>query len=398
MSYLTVEQAAARLGVKVETIYAYVSRGVLTSRRRPGSRISILDPDEVESVARRGRPRRSTRPSALDLVIESRLTSIEGGRLLYRGRDVADLARSMPFEQAAGWLWTGQDRPFGQPWEAAELRVEEAPDIRHRLRLAVVMTSAGDPLRADLTTPAVVATARSLIATMASSLPLRGDGRPARLILDDGGEALRGTLAGRLWGRLTSTRPSPKLVATLNAALVLLADHELAASTLAARVAASVRADPYAVVLAGMGPLAGTLHGGASRLAYELLESAAAAGAAGALARALELHGHYPGFGHPLYREGDPRAMLLLGMIRDAVPESPTLAVSDRLTTVAFQRGDVRPNVDFALAVLARVSRMPPDSGEAIFTVARTAGWLAHAIEEYGETPLRFRARALPRR
>ena len=86
---------------------------------------------------------------------------------------------------------------------------------------------------------------------------------------------LRGTIAGRLWTRLAEGRAEPGLVAALNAALVLLADHDLAPSTFAARIAASVRADPYAVVSAGLGPVSGVLHGRASRAARQLLDAAA---------------------------------------------------------------------------------------------------------------------------
>jgi citrate synthase len=400
----TADEAAARLGVKVDTVYAYVSRGVLHSRRPPGSRISLFDREEVEVVARRGRPRRTSRPPALDFVIESQLTTIGDHQLRYRGHDACRLARSASFEQVAHLLWTGDTIPPGPPWEGMSICVPDAPDLRDRLRLAVVLASAGDPLRADLTTPAVVATGRSLLATMVAAIPARGDARSARLVLDQsrlsigGTRAVRGTLAGRLWGRLTGARPTPGLVAALNAALVLCADHELAASTLAARVAASARADPFAVVLAGLGPLSGALHGGASRVVYRLLDTAATLGAEPALARSIEAYGRYPGFGHPLYPDGDPRGRVLLDMIRAASPQSPALGVADAVIAAARRRARLEPTIDVALAVLALVTRMPVDAGEGIFTIARTAGWLAHAIEEYGEAPLRFRARAVARR
>lgn len=397
MTGLTAQEAAERLGVKIDTVYTYVARGVLTSRREPGTRTSVLDAEEVEKVALRGRPRRSTQPGALDLVIRTGLTSISEGRLFYRRREVSRLARAASFEETAEWLWSGRDAAYSRPWESAPVVLPDVGDVRHRLRAAVVMASANDPLRADLSPLPVAATGRSLVATMVASIPLRGDGRAARLVLHGSRAPLRGTIAGRMWGRLSAGRADPQMVAALNAALVLLADHELAASTLAARIAASVRADPYAVVLAGLGPLAGNLHGGASRLAYELLETATSDGPAPALGRALEVHGTCPGFGHPLYPDGDPRARALLAMLRRAATGSGALAVADATIAAAHRRAGVHPNIDFALAALAMTARMPRDAGETIFTVARTAGWLAHAIEEYSETPLRFRARAVPR-
>src|SRR5262245_37871052 len=109
MSGLSAPEVAARLGVKLDTVYAYVSRGALTARPEPGTRRSRFDPAEVEALARRGRPRRSTRPAALDVVIETDLTTIADHRIRYRGQDVATLARTHTFEQVARLLWTGPD-------------------------------------------------------------------------------------------------------------------------------------------------------------------------------------------------------------------------------------------------------------------------------------------------
>lgn len=397
MSGISAEAAAARLGVKVATVYAYVSRGELHSWQRPGSRASLFDADEVEALARRGRPRRASQPPALDFVIETRLTAIGDHDIFYRGRTALGLARTAAFEDVAEWLWTGEWAGSPPAWRATPLSLPDLPFGRDRLRLAVVLASAGDPLRADLATGAVVNRARTLIATMVEAVPGNGEGRGARLQVEDGQGPRRGTVAGQLFGRLAGVRPTPGLVAALNAALVLLADHELAASTLAARVAASARADPYAVVLAGLGPLSGPLHGAASLPAYRMVEEAVAAGPDRALALALETQQHIPGFGHSLYPGGDPRARLLMELLRSAAPGSPTLVAVDRLVSTARRRAEREPNVDLALAALASVARMPEDAGEIIFTLARTAGWIAHAIEEYGEQPLRFRPRAVAR-
>jgi citrate synthase len=159
-------------------------------------------------------------------------------------------------------------------------------------------------------------------------------------------------------------------------------------------VAASARADPYAVVLAGLGPVAGPLHGGASAGARRMLDAAAGSGAGPALAEALETSGSYPGFGHPLYPDGDPRARVLLDLVRAAAGGRPAMNVTDEVLTLARRRAHLEPNVDFALAALGSVASMPTTAGEVIFSIARMAGWLAHAIEEYEEVPLRFRPRA----
>lgn len=397
MTALTAREAASRLGVKIDTVYAYVSRGVLSAHRQDGSRLSRFDPDEVERLALRGRPRRSSRPAALDVVVETELTTIADERILYRGRDAARIARTEAFEQAAEWLWAGTEVKRVDPWKAYEMSLPELADPRDRIRAAVVMAASGEPFRADLSANAVTATARSLIATMVGAVPARADARAARLAVGGDRPPLRGTIAGRLWGRLSRARPTPGLVAALNAAMVLLADHELASSTLAARVAASVRADPFAVVLAGLGALAGPLHAGASGLAHEMLADASARTPQAALAAALERYGHLPGFGHPLYLDGDPRAKLLLEMLSAASPRAPGLHAARALIRAARHHSGAEPNVDLALAALSTVARMPATAGETIFTVARTAGWIAHAIEEYSEPALRFRARAIKR-
>jgi len=163
----------------------------------------------------------------------------------------------------------------------------------------------------------------------------------------------------------------------------------------AARVAASVRADPYAVVSAGLATVSGTLHGGASLGIEDLLgeigrpgDAARVVGAR--LRRGERLHG----FGHRLYPDGDPRARVLLAHLRRAAAGSPRLEVVEAVLDTTGRRGLPAPNVDLALAALAHVSGMTRGAGEAVFAVARTAGWIAHALEEYDRnTPIRPRAR-----
>ena len=413
MSLLPATDVADRLGVKLTTVYAYVSRGHLTRHTKAGSSRSWFDSREVDLLVKRGRPRRTSRPAALDFTIETGLTTIDGHELRFRGKNVLELARTCSFEEVAEWLWRGDaattdllDAPAALPWEVVPLAIPDVPTNRDALRLAVVLASASDPLRADTDPAAITERARSLIATMAAAVTLDRSTsrttppprRTARLTLPDRAQAIRGTIAGRLWGGLTAQRSAPAAVATLNAALILLADHELAVSTLAARIAASARADPYSVVLAGLGPLAGPLHGAASRHAYDLIAAATAHGPEAAIAQALESFGRIPGFGHHVYATGDPRARVLINLTRTAYPQHPTLDLSDRLITIVQHRAKVEPNIDFALAMFTNAAGMAAAAGETIFTIARTAGWIAHAIEEVSEMPLRFRARAVPRR
>ena len=239
--------------------------------------------------------------------------------------------------------------------------------------------AATDPTRSNLEPGAVLDIGRGLIAGMVDSLP---------------GPAASGGIAARLWVKLGPARPRSRLVDALRAALVLVADHELAASTLAARVAASVHADPYAVVMAGLGTMSGPLHGGASLGAESLLAEADGPGSVREiLGLRLRRGERIPGYGHMVYRPTDARATVLLDRIRALAPSHPKLAVAEAMLAEARRRRVPEPNIDFALAVLTQVAGMRIGAGEAIFAVARTAGWLAHAREEYERrTRLRLRA------
>jgi citrate synthase len=389
---LTTAEAARRLGVKPATLYAYVSRGLLSRERAPDGRTSTFDPAEIDRLARPGRPRRGRRPTA-ELVMASALTAIAHGLPWYRGLPVPELAATRTFEEVATWLWTGQFPGRTTPWRAggaaleagrrAQAALTEVALPLERIRVIAAALAAGDELRLELHPAAVTAAGRALIAGLVDCLPRQGAAPP---------EA--GAIATRLWARLSALDPEPELVATLDAALVLLADHELAASTVAARVAASVRADPYAVASAGLAVLSGTLHGGASlgieALLAEIDRPDRAASMIGARLRRGE---RLRGFGHRLYPDGDPRAAVLLDRLRTAAAGSPRLAVVEALLAAAARRGLPEPNVDLALAALAHVTAMTRGAAEAIFAVARTAGWIAHALEEYDRnTPVRPRA------
>jgi citrate synthase len=436
--WISAAEAAHRLGIKQATLYSYVSRGVLTRRRAgagrgPGARAdagagtraggaaggkgSLFDPAEVEELARRGRPRRP--PGLAGLVIESGVTEIAGDRLWFRGLDALDLAWDWNFEDVCELLWDVRPEPAGPAgpqspgpqspdpdpgeWQAtpaalaagtaAQAALPPGTFPLERLQVIVPALAAADPLRLQFDPPAVAAAGRSIIAGLVDCLPPAGPGGQQ----PPAGPASQPPAAGipaRLWSRLCPDDPPPGLLDALRAALVLLADHELAASTLAARVAASVRADPYAVVATGLGAVGGALHGGASLGAETMLAAAQdAAGVPRVVGDLLRRGERVPGFGHFVYRGGDPRAGLLLAMVRSAAPASPRLAVVDSVLAEMHRRALPEPNIDFALAVLASCAGMIRGAGEVIFAVARTAGWLAHALEEYtARTPLRPRA------
>ncbi|MET9022165.1 citrate synthase [Actinopolymorpha sp. NPDC004070] len=398
--WMTTAQAADLLGVKAETVYAYVSRGVLT--RHPGAdrRSSRFDRIEVERLARRNR--RGGRAGALEVVVDTGLTLLDPeGALYYRGRDAVVLARTESFEDVAALLWESADT---DPWRASPAAIEVGRQAQaalpastrpvDRMRVVVAALAAADPMRDDRRPAAVVAAARALVAGIVDSLPERSP-------------TVGASVAERLWSRLADRAPGPGEIRALNAALVLLADHELAASTLAARVAASVWADPYLVVLTGLSAGGGILHGAsASGLEALLRTTTDPAEVPRVVGDRLRGGEPLPGFGHKVYTGRDPRADALLELVREAGGDPARAgvdgvtgvdgmdAVVTELVRVVGRHGGPAPNADLALAALAVKFGLTEGSGEMIFLLGRVAGLVAHALEEYPHR-LRFRPRAL---
>jgi citrate synthase len=257
------------------------------------------------------------------------------------------------------------------------------------LRVALAAAATADPLRVDRRPDAVAAAGRRIISILVDTLPVveTKDGAAGAVA-----SATR-PIAERLWSRLAAGPGTPEQVAVLNAALVLLADHEMASSTLAARVAASTWADPYLVVTAGLAILGGPLHGGVGDRIVPLLSEAVRKGAHEAIAGKWRLGEPVEGFGHLVYRERDPRADALWPLLQDAWPGHPMIGATREIIAAVTAHGDTFPNIDLMLAALAASAPMIEGSAEVIFAVARTAGWLGHAIEEYKHR-LRFRLRA----
>jgi citrate synthase len=384
------EEAARRLGVKVSTLYAYVSRGLLASHPEPGGRRSLFDLADIERLARRQRGGRE---------VESRLATITTGVTqlrqdgpFYRGRAATELAGTTSFEAVAGLLWeSGTDGDWSSP-ALGDCPLVETSD---RMRWALIMCGAHDPLRSDLRPAAVFRSARRVIAALTASVgsATAAVPAPAPAPVDAGDGSV--PIALRLARRLAGDRPGAALsAAAVDAALILMADHELATSTVAVRMAASTRADLYDALLAGLATMAGPLHGGASQRAFELLVTVERDGAARALNDVLRWHNHLPGFGHMIYKERDPRFDALWALAAPLLSDERTALFLEVVELAAAHDVPV-PNCDLALAALSWGTGMPPDAGRTIFTVARVAGWTAHYAEELLERPLRFRARAV---
>lgn len=370
---LTSRQAAERLGVKIETLYAYVARGLIRGEapargRGTDAGARRYAPHELEAfLARRRWSRR---------VVVSAVSSTDGGRLLYRGLDAVTLGEQLTFEQAAALLWSGADAEAAvEPWpdvEAATIEaavraaraIPEAPPLV-RAQILVAALGALDPERSTTEADRVIPIGRRLVARLVAAFAA-AHGRPT-------GHGARGPMAARVLEAL-GARPTENATRLAQRALVLSAEHELNASTFAARVAASTGADLYAVVGAGIATLSGPKHGGMTDRVEALFRAHPSAAVAPPL-----------GFGHPLYPNGDPRAPPLLaaaraeGGLRQRRALERLFAVVDAMAA----RQAPAPTIDVGLAATALALDLTPGLASVLFAFGRTAGWIAHAIEQY---------------
>ena len=359
-SWIDGAAAAARLGVKPQTLYAYVSRGRIEARVDPeDSRKSLYRTQDLDRLAgRKGRKAAEIAQGAIDWgepILPSAITTVSDGRLWYRGADAAVLADTDTLEQTALRLWGGGDvEAFERP---------AAPRVRMRgpalaRALAAMAARAGDaPPALGRSADSLRREGAGLIVDLASAL---GDGAadgPVHLGL------------ARAWGLQGGDAD------LLRRALVLLADHELNASTFAARVAASTGASLSAAVLAGLATLSGPRHGGAGARVAALVAEAKRDGAEGAVRAWIARGDEPPGFGHPFYPDGDPRARALLDHFR---PPPELLALRQAAEALTGRRA----NIDFALAALSGRLALPADAPFALFALGRSAGWIAHALEQ----------------
>ncbi|HML10223.1 MAG TPA: citrate synthase family protein [Stellaceae bacterium] len=391
MLLLSAREAADRLGVKVDTLYAYVSRGLLRSMEVVGSRERHYDADEVESF-RAGRGATRARPPAEDLipVIGSAICLIEDHRLFYRGRDALVLAQTATLEEAAAILWEAEVASAAppSPWNksgagslpasaASGEREGASPGIgvieRCQIRLAEL--AAADHAALDLTKAGVVRTGRLILGELAAYVAEAG---PSALPVHE-------QLAAA-WGLDAAGAD------LVRRCLVLLADHELNASTFVARCIASTGATPYAAVSGALAALSGRRHGGASAQAEALFrELGDRADPLPAMAARLQRGEAIPGLGQPLYPQGDPRALAIVDAIIAARPAAGRRVAA--AAVAAMELTGQPPNVDFALGAATMALGLKPGAALAIFLVARSVGWIAHAMEQY-DTGMLIRPRA----
>jgi len=377
-------EAARRLGVSRATLYAYVSRGYVRSQPSPGAtRERLYARDDVERLRQRTEERRAPDKAAAHAlhwglpILESAITLIDGQTFYYRGLDVAGLARARTLEEVAALIWTGRfERTATKP--APELMAQ--PDRRlpfvARAQTLLAAASAHDAAALDrrLENVTLVGTRILRLLTLAAGATPHGCADAA---------------LARAW------RVGPQGREVLRAALILCADHELNVSSFTARCVASTGTHPYGVVAAALAALEGPRHGGATARVEAMLESLRRSRALdSALEDRMRRGDAIEGFGHPLYQGGDPRARALLAMLAERFPQSSELRfVTACARAVARVTGD-HPNIDFALAAVARVLRLPRGAPLVVFAIGRSVGWIGHAIEQYATNQvIRPRAR-----
>jgi citrate synthase len=396
--YLTARQAADALGVTPATLYAYISRGRLHSEPAPGRpRERRYHREDIERLRERKEARRDPAKAVArglhwgSPALESGITLIHDGRLYYRGQEVSTLARKAALEAVAELLWEADPAQRGRlfeqpcalsPGQLARLR-EFSRDPMTRMQVALPVAGAADPAAHDLR-PAAVRLAGARIFRLLTAMLAGRDSRSLAHLALQAAWAPKRAAAGEV----------------IRAALVVCADHELNVSAFTARCAASAGASPYDVVAAAMAALKGQRHGGeTARVAALFAETATPAQARAVMANRLRRGERIPGFGHPLYPAGDPRAALLMELA-EASGNEPALRLVQALRRAGAKLLHDHPNLDFGLAAVARTYGLPGYAPLAMFALGRTVGWIAHAIEQYcsGELirPRAFYTGALP--
>ena len=397
--FLTAVEAARELDVTVSTLYSYVSRGLVRSEASPNdSRQRRYLREDVDRLAERKELSRNPERAAEGAlqygtpVVDSQVTLISGGRYYYRGWDAVELAASHSFEEAAGIIWQcGSAPPFDEPVptlpsRAMELlRADKRLSFIERFQVVLPLALAEDPGAYVLTPDSVVRTGAGIVHLLAHVAATHADEE-----VSDSSESGVAETLQHAW--VPGAMQAREL---LNMVLVLLADHELNVSSFTARCVASAGATPHAVVTAGIAALQGYRHGGSSERVVSMLSEAVAPIDARKIIEGRLRRGEtIPGFDHPLYPDGDPRAIALLDRLAASYPESQELGVVRVLINTMAELNGLRPNIDLALASLCSILGLPVGSPMAIFAISRTVGWIAQAVEQYAlNTLIRPRAR-----
>ncbi|HVE83543.1 MAG TPA: citrate/2-methylcitrate synthase [Myxococcales bacterium] len=389
---VSARQAAKLLGIKLGSLYAYVSRGLVRSVSGEGRKARLYVRSDLERLRARRDAHRGHAPVAAgalrwgEPVLDSAISGIDGAGPLYRGHRAVRLAvEGTPFEPVAELLWTGTLPAPAPEWprperpldlrRLAELLPDGSPPVAVMAAMAPLLAVA-DAGRFGAAADAELHRARRLIRHLAASFALPR--APAR--------AAEALAAPSISAAVCLALGLPRRAAAREAvdrALVLCADHELTASTFAARIAASAGCDLYACTQAALAVVQGPEHGGACDRIDALVAEAGRPERAAATVRDRARRGEaLPGFNHRLYPRGDPRGPPLLAAAEALAPRSPGVRTMAALVEAMRALGHPGPSVDAGLVALAAALGLPAGSAVGLFALGRSAGWIAHALEQ----------------
>lgn len=332
---------------------------------------------------------------------ESEICFIDGylGILSYRGYNIHILADNAVFEEVFFLLWNGR-LPKQEELDALKADLAAARELpagvvdflgsvpggnpMDVLRTAVSMLSLHDPEAPDMSAEANRRKAVRLMSRTAAIVTTFDRLRKGQPVMES--DPSLGFAANFLYA-LTGKRPDDVMERAFDVALTLHADHELNASTFAARVTAATLSDIYSAVTSGIGALKGSLHGGANQEVIKWLlnlgdEDAAVARVQNTLARKVKI----PGFGHRVYRTEDPRATHLRALSEELgrrTGHQELYRMSKRMEETVKSVKGLNPNVDFYSASAYYSLGIPIDLYTPIFAVSRMSGWTAHVLEQY---------------
>jgi citrate synthase len=388
--------AIERLGIKMQTLYAYVSRGWIRVVPAVGGKGNLYYVEDLEALGARGRGRSTAGASGERMirwggnaVMQTSITAIGPDGPRYRGKPAADLVGGhRSFEECTELLWNGvlPDAPVvwqparpGAGFQALADGIAQVAARNHSRRLlsvAVEAYAASLGRNPELTLGAPTLAARQLTQAMAAATGLLA-AKPG-YVLSDAPQSVAATLAHNLGIKATSAH-----LRILDAALILSADNELAPATFAARIAASAGADLFSCVTTALGAFEGMLTGlGCEQAEAALAQSKTADAYLDQLKGLLARKSPVPGYGHPLYPDGDPRATLLLELARDVNPMATRGRTALKCVDRAQEELGLKANLPMALAVLCAVLAAPAGAPGALMSVGRAAGWVAHALEQ----------------
>lgn len=407
--YLTADDAAKELRIKKQTLYAYVSRGWIRRQHRDTDGIAMYSREDVERMGSRSRSRAeggplkggSRQPHWSEPIIQTAITEITPQGPIYRGLAAVDLAAGGErFENLAEMLWTGVRPEEPETWppeplpalvaHAFEKLEGEAMEPIQYFGAAMSLLAVAGDRRHDARNGTTIAEARTALSLFAGCFGYLG---PERAFLPlRPGETIAAYIS-----RAASMRTHPARERAINTALVLLADHQLTPQTVAVRLAASSGASlPHC-----LGAALSVHSNSRSRRTYRRIEDLLLTASdkedfLHKIEESLRSSGGAPGFRHRLYPGGDPRAAPLLDLacgIHSGNKRRPDWA--GYVISVQKQTG-MPPTAEAALTALCHALCLPHRSAGAIYALSRTAGWIAHVIEQrMAGVMLRPRARYL---